>query len=50
LSSGFAHFFAGALLDEQLQLARVRMLQRHILQIVRFLVLANLAPPQHIQQ
>src|SRR6266436_478784 len=44
----FAHFFAGALLDQLIQLAGVGMLQRHIFQIVRFFILANLATPRRI--
>ncbi len=43
-----AHFFAGTLLNQLIQLAGVRMLQRHIFHIARFLVLADFPPPQHI--
>src|ERR1700686_2867655 len=44
----FAYFRAAALLDQAIQLARIGMLQRKLIAILGFLILADLAAAQRI--
>src|SRR6267143_1397969 len=43
-----AHFFASALLDQPVELARVRVLQRNTIHVFGLFVLPDLPPTQHV--